>query len=261
MIFFKPLASEDIISTLTVSSLGAPHKVDITLQGKGVAPSIEVPSKIDMGEVVFNGGITANVEIANVGDDSLDVYEVSFSDYAAQLNIDGPVRFTVPPRESYMMPIRLRASDPQLLENRSINILIEHESSNTPNPDSSSTTNIPISYTINDVTAPHITLASPRVLPTVESGNTSFSFSIEEDTGRLRPEQTTLWWRLGGQSDDEYQAELLDLSDTDVFSTKIGNVTLAKPVSTVASRGIEYYVRVVDKAGNESVLARNTDGN
>jgi hypothetical protein len=260
LIFFKPLASEDIISTLTVSSLGAPQRVDITLQGNGIAPSIEVPNKIDMGEVVFNGGITANVEISNAGDDSLDVYDVTFSDYAAQFNIDGPVRFTVPPRKSYMMPIRLLASDPQLLENRSTNILIEHESSNTPNPDSSSTTTVPISYTINDVTAPHITLTRPRVLPTVEYGNTSFSFSIEEDTGRLRPEQTTLWWRLGGQSDDEYQAELLDLSDTDVFSAKIGNITLAKPVSTIASRGIEYYVRVVDEAGNESVLARNTEG-
>jgi hypothetical protein len=260
-IVFRPQVSEDIISTLSISSLGAPHKVDITLQGRGIAPSIELPNSVDMGEVVFNDGITASVEIANAGDDSLDVYEVTFSDYAAQLSIDGPVRFTVPPRASYIMPIRLLASDPELLENRGISISIEHESSNTPNPDSSSTTSIPISYTINDVRAPRVTLISPRILPTVESGNTSFSFSIEEDTGRLRPEQTTLWWRLGGQSDDEYQAELLDLSDTDVFSSKVGEITLTKPVPTSASRGIEYYVQVVDAAGNKSVLARDIDGN
>jgi len=255
-IVFKPLLPEDIITALSISSLGAPHKVDITLQGKGIAPSIEVPNEVDMGEVIFNNGTSTNVEIANAGDDSLDVYGISFSDYTTQLSIEGPGRFTIAPRQSYTMPIRLLASDPDLLENRSINISIVHESDNTPNPDSSSTTRIPISYKINDVTPPQITLVDPRILPSVESGNVSFSFAIEEDTGRMRPEQTTLLWRLGGQSDDEYQAELLDLSDTDVFHSKVGKITLTKPVAEVASRGLEYYVRAVDAAGNESILAR-----
>ena len=260
-IVFRPQLPGDSETNLFISSTdNSSDNREITLQGKGIIPSILIPEQFNWNNVEFNSSNYNEIKITNTGEDSLEVYEVKLTGYIESFSVND-VNFNVPPQSSYTLGCSLHAANPDLLDNPSINLSIVYENSSTPNPDSSQIALIPIEYKIVDSSPPKVSLLSPSLFPDLEIESTSLSFEIQENTGRLKTAETALWWRLGGQSNSDYRSDLLDIEETEKFNIKKGNVTISKPLGEGASRGIEYYVRVVDEAGNETIIDKNPSDN
>jgi len=229
-------------------------EVTVGLVGEGTEPAFTVENvDIVPQPVVFNGEASGTLIIGNSeGTDTLEVSDIAFQQFSDEFRIERTA-LSILPGESASVRINLIANNPELLNLNTVLLDIPHESAADPTLKEMKT--IQVKFGVDDRQFPTISFVDTISPP---NANTSKSITVllEEETGLLKPEETALLWRLGGQR--SFREVLFELTDQGEKGTqKRGTAEILIPSAATGSRGIEFYFKTADSHDNGTLLDRS----
>ena len=230
-----------------------PTEGRVSLAGTGIAPLLRVQD-VDFEEIAFGETQASQLQVQNQGSDSLTIKGIFVeSAYRRLFEISRSSQFSVPPNTTSPVDLRLAANDTSLIGVESVDLHVIHESSDHPNL--IDTSSVRLFLAVVDMASPEISFTSnfqsfTPLSSQLAGASMPFEVFIRDNSGQIRSEETSVWWRRGG--DDRFAPLNLELREANNGAWR-GTSVLEIPQDE-ASRGIEYVLRTVDGSGNSVVL-------
>ena len=255
MTFNPKIPDVTTASLVIVAPQDIRSEVTVGLVGEGTEPAFTVENvDLEPQPVVFDGQASGTLTIGNVrGTDTLEVSDITFHQFSDEFRVDKK-DLSILPGKSASVNISLTANNPALLDLNTVLLDIPHESAADPN--SMETKTIQVKFAVADTQFPTIYFNADTLSPPKANTGKSIIVKLEEETGILKPEETALLWRLGGQN--SFSEVLFELTDQNEEGTdKRGKAEIPVPSAATGSRGIEYYFKTADSYDNGTIRDRN----
>jgi hypothetical protein len=226
----------------------------VALSGVGTAPEMAAQD-ISFAEIAFGQTGGKILEVQNHGTDDMTVLSINVEEaYRDLFAFSQTSQFAVPRRQTIPVEIQLSATDTLLLDTEAVELTIVHESSE--DPARTDTTTVELSLNVTDRLAPEIAFTSDlqTLVPEVSQVALPHRFDVyvRDDSRQIDVTQTEIGWRLGGG--DIYTTRPLS-NITDVGSGRLRGTASIEIPAGEGSRGVEYFVRTVDRSGNSVTLS------
>ena len=261
-ITFLPEGQGRITGTLQVRDLSAPDSIEANpsrdLIGRSLQPELD-PVYLDLGRIEYGETRDTTLVLHNGGDDALTIEAISApAGFESYITLGSNTRDQeIAPDGTLRVPLTITADAAAFLGLTELALDVVHESAE--HPDSTAQSGAAIGVVVEDNTPPVVSLVSEVTQLQAGEGGNVIRMRITERTGVLGT--GVLGYRYGGSSSTDYNNVPVVAGEARREANEIhidASAQLPTVSADLGSRGVLYYVRVLDGGGrNEAVLDRS----